>query len=136
MYQRERFHNYFSRKTFSAHLAGPGASLKFEIISFDNQTVLQNQHSGERYLVYNGTVQLNIILSHWRFCGEPNYKCVSADNQPEFGRFLDFHFTLKGSDQLKNLIYVGNPRSTNYMGGPHPSTYDFGGVEATFSKKV
>jgi len=85
-------------------LVGPAADFSFEILSFNNDTLLQNEKTGERFLVYNGTLQITFTLRHWKFCNQ-DISC-SRDNVRERGNYLDFDLKIKGKITIKYVLQL------------------------------
>jgi len=125
------------RKIFQVkkNLVGPAAYFAFEILSYNNDTTIQNERTGERYQVFNGTIRLNIIIGRWKFCGQ-NIQCKDKDQKNERGQFLDFELNFKGDEQLRDPIVRTGLRATSFVpGAKRPLTYDYGGVDVTPSFK-
>ena len=110
----------------TAKLEGPASSFSVQFLIFQNNSIISQ---GEKYQVFNGTVQVSVTFEHWPFCGISDMGCDVA------GKYLDFYFEVKG--------LLNEPKPYEYNRGVSldsrslsPFTYDYGGGDVTFSRKV
>ncbi|XP_065656497.1 uncharacterized protein LOC105845464 isoform X1 [Hydra vulgaris] len=114
------------RKNMTAKLEGPAAVFSVKFLIFENQTIISDINSFEKYEVFNGTVQVSITLEHWPFCG-------IAESCTSLGKYLDFYLQVEGLlIDPKPYDRRGVSLNSNFQ---HPLTYDYGGSDVTYSRQ-
>lgn len=121
------------RKTIRTTLIGPSVDFSLQIFVYNNDTIIFNKKSGERYEIYNGTVKVAATLD-WKFCGDKGSEQCISNGDTEIGAFLDLYVNVSGTAQ-STPIFSSN-RGVNVLNQRPPKTFNYGGSDVTFSKKV
>lgn len=98
----------------TAYLDTVGARLAVQIYLFREEGSVSQGDEESR--VSKGTLKFNVFIENWKFCGSDGMECRKG-KKSEFGEFIDFALSIKGSKPPNNKINKRTNAQEFDMGG-------------------
>lgn len=98
----------------TAYLDTVGARLAVQIYLFREEGSVSQGDEESR--VSKGTLKFNVFIENWKFCGSDTMECRKG-KKSEFGEFIDFALSIKGSKPPNNKINKRTNAQEFDMGG-------------------